>query len=345
MLCDTNRLLLGCSELGFRFGLLVVLCLFGACVGEPSKDSSDSPVVCLARNAHALAVCARSKTLLHGIDVSVWQGAVDWKAAKTAGVTFAFARASDGTAHRDEEFKANWAGMRAQGVIRGAYQFFRPSVDALAQADLLIAMIEEAGGLAADDLPPVIDLEADEGVAPALIQQRALQWIARVEHVLKRKPIVYSGANFAPSIADACVDYPLWAPNYKASYQGACPTINEAWTRWVFWQWTSTGSIDGIDGDVDRNVFDGSLDDLKAFIASTHLTPPAQDDAGTMPPHDAGTLPPVTPTDPRDAGMNGDAAMQPTPALDGGTGGGGMGMGANGVGTGASPPVDDGCRP
>ena len=73
--------------------------------------------------------------MLEGIDVSAYQGAIDWRAVARAGKKFAFIRVSDGAAYTDPRFASNWAGARAAGLTRGAYQFFRPTESPLAQAD------------------------------------------------------------------------------------------------------------------------------------------------------------------------------------------------------------------
>src|SRR4051812_11230805 len=100
-------------------------------------------------------VCAQGATTL-GIDVSKWDGTVNWPRVKAAGVYFAFIRVSDGASTRDAQFATNWAGAKAAGVIRGAYQFFRPTQSMTTQADMLISAV---GTYQAGDLPPVIDVE------------------------------------------------------------------------------------------------------------------------------------------------------------------------------------------
>src|SRR5256885_5495590 len=77
-----------------------------------------------------LRKCAASSTVVHGVDVSGYQGSsINWSAARGAGIAFAFAKASEGTGFTDSSFAHNWSGMRAAGVVRGAYHFFRPAID------------------------------------------------------------------------------------------------------------------------------------------------------------------------------------------------------------------------
>jgi GH25 family lysozyme M1 (1,4-beta-N-acetylmuramidase) len=94
-------------------------------------------------------VCAKSSTLVKGVDVSKWQASIDWSQVKAAGYDFAFVRASDGLNYPDGMFDANWKGTKANGILRGVYQFFRPSQDPIAQADLMLAKLSAAGWMEA----------------------------------------------------------------------------------------------------------------------------------------------------------------------------------------------------
>ena len=88
----------------------------------------------------ASTVCGSGPTV-KGVDVSYYQGSIDWAAAKADGVEYAFVRVSDGTTFEDPKFDQNWQGTRDAGILHGAYQFFRPNEDAIAQADLLLSYI------------------------------------------------------------------------------------------------------------------------------------------------------------------------------------------------------------
>src|SRR5215510_510293 len=114
-----------------------------------------------------------------GIDVSYYQDTIDWPRVRRAGIHFAFIRLSDGAQLRDAKFATNWAEARRAGVIRGAYQFFRPDQDVVAQADLMIAAMSRQSG-DPTDLPPAIDVEVDAGLDAAVVAVRAQAWIERV---------------------------------------------------------------------------------------------------------------------------------------------------------------------
>jgi lysozyme len=220
----------------------------------------------------AARVCAAGPTL-RGIDVSIYQGVIDWPKVKTSGVTFAFIRVSDGVGGPDRNFATNWANARAAGVIRGVYQFFREDEDPVAEADLLLDMM---GTLEPDDLPPVIDVETADGQSQATVVDHIGKWLDRIETATGRKAIIYAGLYSWPSLAggsDAYVDHALWIPQYGPT----CPSLPAPWTNWAFFQYSDTMSIDGIDGNVDGDYFNGDLKALQdQFMA---LPPPAPDAA------------------------------------------------------------------
>lgn len=193
-----------------------------------------------------------------GIDVSYHQDSIDWQRVRRAGIRFAFIRLSDGATLRDSMFATNWAESKRAGVVRGAYQYFRPDQSVAAQADLMITAMR---GRAPDDLPPVIDIEIDGGLDAAGVAARAGAWIERVRDKLGVEPIVYTGSDLwrngggEPLGAQA-----LWLAHYT---QG-CPTLPAPWSRWTFWQHTERGAVPGIEGSVDLDLFAGTLGELHA---------------------------------------------------------------------------------
>jgi lysozyme len=201
-----------------------------------------------------------------GIDVSRWQGTIDWARVKGDGIDFAIARVSDGVNTRDATFAPNWAGMRAQGLVRGVYQFFRPSQDAAQQADLLVDAVKAIGGFQAGDLPPVLDLETRDGVSAAQVISRMDAWIARIVQRTGLHPLIYTSPSFwgalgAPSHGDEC---DLWIAHWGVS----SPTIPSGWRAFMVWQTSDNGTVAGISGAVDTDVFNGSVADLRAYAAA-----------------------------------------------------------------------------
>jgi uncharacterized protein (TIGR03382 family) len=228
---------------------LLALALLVGCAAETSGSDQEQ----LATAEEAATVCGVGPTL-EGIDVSKYQGTINWSSVAADDVKFAFVRVSDGTTVLDAQFAANWSGAHAAGLARGAYQFFRPGQDPIAQADILLDAIGRTIG--PDDLPPVIDVEASDGKSAAQIEDGVRAWIDHVRGVLGRDPIIYTGFYFwrdtvgAPDITTS----PLWHAQYTTA---SCPNIAPPWEAWSFWQHTDSGTVDGISGGVDMNRFNG----------------------------------------------------------------------------------------
>lgn len=242
------------AALGVASALIV-----SACQSEEAPlGRGEVPTWC---ERYGVVVCADGPTL-DGIDVSYYQGTIDWDAVAASGIDFAFIRTNDGD-FEDPQFARNWSEARRAGVIRGVYQFFRPNLDPIVQANTMLDMM---GPLEADDLPPVVDVEVGGGVSSAVATERLHQWIDHVEAATGRAPIIYT-SNYLWSTyvgSGDFVDYPLWAAHWGAS----CPNIPDPWTEWVFWQTSETGSVPGISGAVDTDLFNGDMAALLAFAGA-----------------------------------------------------------------------------
>jgi lysozyme len=196
--------------------------------------------------------------VVHGVDVSVYQGQVDWTQVRAAGIAFAFARVSDGTGYPDTEFASNWPAMKAAGVVRGAYQFFRPEEDPTAQANLFASMLTAAGGVADGDLPPVLDLEVTDNTPDATIQSRMQTWFSAMQAATGMTPMLYMSPSFAPHAGTAFAGHPLWIANWGAP----CPSVPSPWSTWAFWQTSDMGTTPGVPATVDLDEFNGPLSEL-----------------------------------------------------------------------------------
>ena len=188
---------------------------------------------------------------LDGIDVSKYQGDIDWRRVKRAGIVFAFARVSDGIDVLDETFAANWKAMHHAQIRRGAYQYFRASLDPLVQADLLVDTVQKAGR---PDLPMVADVETDDGADPSTLQTNLQSWLDRVEKRTRRRPIIYTSPSMGERLGGRFAQFPLWVAHYETE----CPRMPDGWQRWTFWQRANTGRVKGIQGNVDLDHFAGT---------------------------------------------------------------------------------------
>ncbi|PKN95633.1 MAG: hypothetical protein CVU43_24345 [Chloroflexi bacterium HGW-Chloroflexi-5] len=196
---------------------------------------------------------------VHGIDVSHHQGRIDWEEVDTMNVngiyiSFAFLKATEGITRQDKQFERNWEKTKEAGILRGAYHFFHPSRDAAKQAENFIAKVKLEPG----DLPPVLDIEVSNRRSKKEIVEGALEWCRHIEDHYKVKPIIYTSPGFYNKyLADDFEDYPLWI----AHFYKETPRISHR--KWHFWQHTDKAKINGIKGDVDMNVYTGSLSKLQ----------------------------------------------------------------------------------
>jgi lysozyme len=235
--------------------LLGVAASAAACVatGSPSDLESSGSM------DDAIRKCSGGTTV-KGIDVSEHNGQIDWAKVKASGIQFAIARVSDGLKYPDSEFDTNWAEIKKKGLTRGVYQYFRPGQDAIAQADLLLSKI---GALGDGDLPPVIDVETANGQSSSTVVSGVRAWIDHVKAKTGRDPIIYAAAGFWDTLSNTSQFAPqkLWVANYGAN----CPYMPDTWGTWSFWQYSESGSVPGVSGGIDLDVWNGSLSDLQAL--------------------------------------------------------------------------------
>lgn len=191
---------------------------------------------------------------IEGIDISKYQRAIAWDVVAKQNIDFAFVKASEGATLTDSHFGKNWTTIKQVGIKRGAYHFFRPTISALAQAKNYMDRVPLETG----DLPPVLDAEDDDGASKELIVARMQTWLDIIEKRYGVKPIIYTNLKFYYNYVVGNFDsYPLWI----AKYSSVRPQIvNDK--QFKIWQYGSSGRIEGIEGNVDINVF---LGDRAAF--------------------------------------------------------------------------------
>jgi lysozyme len=207
---------------------------------------------------------------LNGVDVSSYQGNVNWAAVKNAGISFAFAKATEGTGYIDKYINPNIQGMKRYGIVPGAYHFGHPGIDPTAQANLFTSVVKNAnGGTFSGLLQLVLDLEVTDGRTPAQVWAWTQTFVARVKAVTGRPCIIYTGFYFwRDSVGNPNnnLNCPLWLAAYVANPNNYVP---QAWSGvgWAFWQYTDAGSVPGISGNVDRDYFKngGSYPNINAL--------------------------------------------------------------------------------
>ena len=210
---------------------------------------------------------------VHGIDVSAYQGTIVWSSVASSGVQFAYARASLGNGYTDPTYGANHDGAKSNGLFFGAYHFARPDLSGgRAQADFFLDRARFAND--GRTLPPMLDIEWASGVPTCfgLSQSQMASWVGdfvdRVRERTGRLAMIYTNRNWwNPCVGTAASfgHHPLAQPCYCSSPG----TLPNGWSRFTIWQYTSTGSVPGVSGNVDQDVFNGSYAQLTAF-AGTH---------------------------------------------------------------------------
>ncbi len=224
-----------------------------ACSGTPGEKEG------VGHSSAAVTVCAAGDTV-SGIDVSEFQGSVDWPTVAKSGMGFAIARVSDGTDTLDPQFAANWSGIKAAGMVRGVYQFFRASQDPTAQANLLVTQV---GTLDPGDLSPVADVEVLDGESGATLIANLNTWVSVIQTATGRTPMIYASPGFWDALPSTGSFGSLGS--WVADWGPSCPDTSTPWTNWQFWQFSDSGSVGGISGDVDLDEFNGTLAQLQAL--------------------------------------------------------------------------------
>lgn len=197
----------------------------------------------------------------HGIDISRYQHKINWEEVikmrdKGQRISFAIAKCTEGTTILDPYFKKNWKKMKEYNLLRGSYMYFHPNRKPKEQALFFIKHTDLSTG----DLPPVIDIEEAHGMRPDKIRAALLTCIETLENHYGIKPIIYTGASFyEQNLGTPFDEYPLWVAHYE---QAVAPRISR---KWIMWQHNCKGRVNGIRGDVDFNVVNGSLAALRSL--------------------------------------------------------------------------------
>lgn len=257
----------------------------------------------------ALVVCADAGTV-KGVDISHYEGVIHWDKVAAAGQAFGITKATEGVTFKDPMFSTNWPAIKAAGMVRGAYHFFRPADSGIQQADFFLRTV---GTFGQGDLPPILDWEVTDSVANDVDVQEVQDFVDEIRARTGLTTILYTSARFLGTVGNPTQfnNLPLWDANWNVS----CPNIPAAWPRWTFWQYADNGAVPGIDAGCDVNSFNGSLADLNAMtgpgeVADAGIPDAGTDDAGSP---DAGEVDAGLPDDAgyvEDAGSLDDAGVR-----------------------------------
>ncbi|PPJ47323.1 glycosyl hydrolase [Rhizobium sp. KAs_5_22] len=196
------------------------------------------------------------KLAVHGVDVSRWQGDIDWAKLRTQGANFAYIKATDGGDHLDPMFKTNWRRAKEAGIKRGAYHFFYWCRTAGEQADWFIRNVPREAGA----LPPVIDVEYNgessckRRLSRAKVLEKMQVFMDKLERHYGQRPIIYTAPDFyRDNLKGEFADYPFWLRSVAAHPSKVYPG-----RKWLFWQYSGSGLSHGVNEKIDLNVFHGS---------------------------------------------------------------------------------------
>lgn len=232
----------------------------------------------IAATAGTLAATASpaAAATVAGVDVSHYQGSINWTSVRNAGIQFAFIKATEGTSYKDPAFNANYTNAYYAGVIRGAYHFARPNISSGAtQANYLAS---NGGAWSADSrtLPAALDLEGNPyagGYCYGKTTSGMRSWIQDFLNTYRSRTTRYAVIYTTTSWWNQCTgswtgpwnNHPLWVARWASSVG----TLPAGAPFWSFWQYTSSGSVSGIPGAVDRDYWNGDRTRLIALANNT----------------------------------------------------------------------------
>ena len=205
----------------------------------------------------------------NGIDVSRYDGDIDWRQVVNAGNRFAVLRATVGDYYTDPRFYSYWTGAKAAGLLVTVYHV----VVANRYADKQIERLFSVMNGRKTDFPIVLDIERDDGVSNAANTACIQDCIQQMNKTDTRRPIIYTAHYYWKDHVIASPDwakYDLWVASYKAT----SPFLPPDWASWKFWQYSDTGKTPGITSATDMNYFNGSYEDLVNYAGQVPVTPP-----------------------------------------------------------------------
>lgn len=204
---------------------------------------------------------------VHGIDISKWNGDVNFAKARASGVSFVFIKATEGKDRTDDRFQQNWRAAAAAGLPHAPYHFYYFCSTADEQADWFIRNVPKQ----AINLPPVLDVEWNGASKTCTYRPSKVtavtelqRFMDRIEAHYGKRPIIYTAVDFHRDVlVGQFKDYHFWL---RAVADHPSKVYEDR--RWAFWQYTSTGVIPGVSGEVDINVFAGSHKNWKSWVAA-----------------------------------------------------------------------------
>ena len=191
-----------------------------------------------------------------GIDVSHHNGTINWQQVAASGIAFAYVKATEGTTFTDPAYARNVDQARANNVLVGAYHYFKPAIDPAEQARYYIQVV---GGAPPGMLPPCLDVEVLDGITPARVIQGMQTWVSIVQPATGRAVLIYTYPDFWIRQMGNPTTFSQTNPLWFARYGPSPNPLPGGWESYTFWQYTASGRVPGITGNVDRDQFNGDM--------------------------------------------------------------------------------------
>lgn len=209
-------------------------------------------------------VSSECRSLVAGIDISHWDGTINWSEVNGESIYFVYMKATEGTDFIDPSFEENWNGIRSTSLRRGAYLFYDPGLSAADQTVQAQTFIHTVKDLQDGDLPPMLDVEDDPEISVAVFQARLLLVARQIRNHFNVSPIIYTTTGLYKKYLkpkDSFQSYELWIADYRYKRPELCDKKNMR-----IWQFTDKARIKGISSPVDMDIFYTTPEDLENLI-------------------------------------------------------------------------------
>ena len=212
---------------------------------------------------------------IKGVDVSSYQGEIDWNVLSSQKISFAFIKATEGSSFVDKYFAYNFQEAQKTSLSVGAYHFFSYDSEGKTQAENFINTVIPFEGM----LPPVIDLEfyGDKEKNPpdrADVEKQLKVMLVLLEEHYNQKPIIYATEkSYELYLSNDYKEYDIWIRNVISK-----PKLSDN-RMWTFWQYTNRERFEGYNGKekyIDVNIFNGSSEEYSAYLDNNTYKTPAR---------------------------------------------------------------------
>ena len=193
---------------------------------------------------------SKSASNLEGIDISNWQGDIDYSKVKASGIKVVYMKASEGSNYKDAFLDQNYSRAKEQGLKVGFYHFFRG--DAIGEARYFVECIKNK----ISDCLLALDVEVDCGMDASTLTTACITFLEEVKRLTGKNVVVYTYTSFANSSLDSRLSkYPVWIAHYDVE----APGYNPIWSSWVGFQYSDKGQVQGVNGNCDVNEFNSGI--------------------------------------------------------------------------------------